>query len=914
MVDRTVVTNPSFDAPARPTGVALLAIMFLVAVGYFVAGRLGQLLAVPPSYATAVWPASAVAFVACFLWGNRVAPGVLFGAWLVNAWTPFLQATDLSLALHELVISFSISVGATIQAVLAATLVRHQTGPSNALIHDRQILYFLLLSGPVACLAGATWGVSTLALSGAISGVGIAINWWTWWVGDVLGVAIFSPLLMILLARPRTVWRPRVMSVAFPLLAALTFTLVGFLALQTLAQERQKEQFEGVASIALQFLEEQVTGHVDVMDSLERFYASSEYVRKEEFEAFNQRALERHPGVHAIAWLPKLTDDEMDQFEERTRPDNFVANAESKEQMDSPSKSVARAHYPIYFLQPSEKHAISRGTNLASDKDWLTTMRACRDQGERMAAKPRVSEPQGFDFYVFAPIYKEQGLETVESRRAHLRGYVLGVFHVADIAQISLPGQYVNDFNIEITDLSASPDQVIYRRHEPGTAHKESEVAPLIRRPLHFSRTLSFVDRQWICELTPTQAFYAVGAGRTTWRMLAAGLGLTALLGTFLMILSGQTERIQASESRYLDLYEHAPDMFISVDVGSQRVIECNQTFLDATRFEKSEIIDRHLYDLFDLESRVDARQAFRQFLVDGRAKDIELRLLCSDHRVLETSMNVSALKVEDGIATDCRAVLRDITEKKMVETRLKHQEMELAHVARLTMMGEMATGLAHEINQPLAAISAYAEGAAIRLRDGKSDAAGLLNVVERISSDAHRAGEVIRRLRQFVRKRESDRCRLELNTLVREVTHFVATDLRRREVSLGLDLQDDLPSTIGDPIQIQQVMLNLVRNGVDSMRDVDASVRQMMIRTRCTEEGDLLVQVEDNGHGLDDEVTDQLFEAFFSTKQEGLGMGLAISRSIIETHQGHIWATPNLEGGTIFHFSLPAIAEGVMA
>lgn len=206
------MTNPSFDAPARPTGVALLAIMFLVAVGYFVAGRLGQLLAVPPSYATAVWPASAVAFVACFLWGNRVAPGVLFGAWLVNAWTPFLQATDLSLALHELVISFSISVGATIQAVLAATLVRHQTGPSNALIHDRQILYFLLLSGPVACLAGATWGVSTLALSGAISGVGIAINWWTWWVGDVLGVAIFSPLLMILLARPRTVWRPRVMS------------------------------------------------------------------------------------------------------------------------------------------------------------------------------------------------------------------------------------------------------------------------------------------------------------------------------------------------------------------------------------------------------------------------------------------------------------------------------------------------------------------------------------------------------------------------------------------------------------------------------------------------------------------------------------------------------------------------------
>ncbi|MGI9470898.1 MAG: CHASE domain-containing protein [Rubripirellula sp.] len=902
----------TLDASQQPTAVKRLAMILVVGFGYFVAGRLGQMLAVPPSYATAVWPASAIAFVACLLLGNRVWPGVLLGAWFVNAWTPLLQANDMMAAMQSLLPPLSISVGASLQAVLGATLVRRRIGFPNSLIQDRQILIFLLLGGPVACLLGATWGVTTLAIFGVVSGVGIAINWWTWWVGDVLGVIIFAPLLMIAFAQPRTVWRPRLLSVALPLTAAFVFAVLGFLTLQTLAQERQKEQFDGFASIATQFFEEQLDSHVGVMDSLERFCTSSDHVRRTEFESFNRRALERHRGVHAIAWLPRVTEDQLEEFVTQSKLDSFSIATDDTDDSGL-SKPTASEHFPIQFIEPIDKRLISRGTNVASDPDWLATMRACRDKGQRMAAIPRATDHGGYELYVFAPIYaRDKTPETIEARRKELRGYVLGIFHVADIASVSLPGQYAKAFNIEVTDVSTSPRMTIYRRNEQPSPYKVSEVAPIIRRPLRFAKTLGFVDHQWVCELTPTQSFYAAGAGRRTWLMLASGLALTALFGTFLMILSARTARIQASEGRYLDLYEHAPDMFISVDVGSQRVIECNRTFLEATGFRKTEIIDRHLYDLFDLESRTDARRAFRQFLVNGQAKDIELRLRCANQQFLETSMNVSAVRYEEGAATDCRAVLRDITEKKIVETRIKNQEMELAHVARLTMMGEMATGLAHEINQPLAAIAAYAEGAAIRIRDGKSDSEGMLHVVDRISADAHRAGEVIRRLRQFVRKREPDRCKLDLNPLVREVAHFVASDLRRRDVTLGLDLQDRLPDAMGDPIQIQQVLLNLVRNGVDSMHDVDPTLRRMMIRTRSGEHGDLLVEIEDNGHGLKDGATDQLFEAFFSTKQDGLGMGLAISRSIIETHQGQIWATANVEGGTTFHFSLPAIQQGV--
>ncbi len=274
--------------------------------------------------------------------------------------------------------------------------------------------------------------------------------------------------------------------------------------------------------------------------------------------------------------------------------------------------------------------------------------------------------------------------------------------------------------------------------------------------------------------------------------------------------------------------------MFISLDVGTQRVIECNRTFLDSTGFQKHQVLDKHMVELFDPDSHTEARRAFRAFRMTGHISDIEMRLLCHDGSLVDISMKMSAVKDEDGESIVCRAALRDITARKRVEADLKAQEMELAHVGRLTMMGEMATGLAHEINQPLGAIAAYAEGASIRLRDGKPDVDSLTVVLERIALDAHRAGQVIRRLRQFLRKRTPERTSVQINDLVREVAQFVDADLRRREIRMGVDLGDNLPPVQGDPIQLQQVLLNLVRNGCDAMLQTETPRRSLMIRTRC--------------------------------------------------------------------------------
>jgi PAS domain S-box-containing protein len=555
--------------------------------------------------------------------------------------------------------------------------------------------------------------------------------------------------------------------------------------------------------------------------------------------------------------------------------------------------------------------ALHLGFDMASNPEWREAMSMCRDSGQQVATRPMIDEQGSAQstILVFAPIYSDGVVPaTVTDRRQSLNGFILSVFHVDNIVRAAFPRKQMKEIGLTIVDTSMAPDELlVYAGTKDASPHKKSEVARMLNRDLKSSASIQVAGRQWLCRFAPTPDFYIGEANRHNWLILASGVSLTALLGAFLLLLSGRTARIEASESRYLDLYDNAPDMFISIDMSTQRVIQCNQTLLEVTGFSKEDVIGTHYYDLFDRNSRADVRRAFQMFLDKGQAKEVELRLFCADGQFVDTSINVSAVRNEQGESIYCRATLRDITSKKRIERQIKEQELELAHVARLSMMGEMATGLAHEINQPLAAIAAYAEGAAIRIRNGSSDADGLARVVDRISADAHRAGEVIRRLRRFVRKREPERREVDMNELIREVAQFVGPDLKHRQAKLELDLEECLLPLRVDAVQIQQVLVNLVRNGCDAMEETQPAQRLLTIRSRANGQSSIDVDVEDYGHGVSESMDEQVFEPFFSAKKDGLGMGLAISRSIIELHGGQIWVTPNLQEGATFHFSLPA-------
>jgi two-component system sensor kinase FixL len=245
-----------------------------------------------------------------------------------------------------------------------------------------------------------------------------------------------------------------------------------------------------------------------------------------------------------------------------------------------------------------------------------------------------------------------------------------------------------------------------------------------------------------------------------------------------------------------------------------------------------------------------------------------------------------------------------DLTESDRADARLAELQADLLHVSRLNAMGQLSATLAHELNQPLTATLNYAEAACQLLDSTTHVPPKALDFVHKVSIQAERAGQIIRRLRSFVERREVGRSKEQLNLIVEEASDFAATGIKIEGMELIFDLADDLPPIEMDRTQVQQVVVNLVRNAIEALRQ--AKRRTIVIWTRAAEEGFQECGVADTGPGIAPELADQLFKPFVSTKPDGMGIGLSVSRSIVEAHGGKIHAEPNPGGGAIFRFSLP--------
>jgi C4-dicarboxylate-specific signal transduction histidine kinase len=276
-----------------------------------------------------------------------------------------------------------------------------------------------------------------------------------------------------------------------------------------------------------------------------------------------------------------------------------------------------------------------------------------------------------------------------------------------------------------------------------------------------------------------------------------------------------------------------------------------------------------------------------------------------------EINLDVSFAEVGTGDERFFSGIVRDVTERKRTEEALRKTQAELAHVTRVATLGEMTASIAHEINQPLGAIVNNASAclrwlAAQNLEEARQSTALVV-------ADGHRAGEIIARIRGLAKKAPPRKDWLDINDTIREVLALARSELHRNSVALETQLSDDVhyaPLILADRIQLQQVLLNLIMNASEAMSGAGDGPRELLVRSGIDESQRVLVVVRDSGPGLDLQSLERLFDAFYTTKPHGLGMGLAISRSIIEAHGGRLWATANEDRGATFQFTLPTGGE----
>jgi len=367
-----------------------------------------------------------------------------------------------------------------------------------------------------------------------------------------------------------------------------------------------------------------------------------------------------------------------------------------------------------------------------------------------------------------------------------------------------------------------------------------------------------------------------------------------------------KTAELRESQERYEDLYQNAPDMFISVNLEDECIVQCNQTLLTKMGYTRGEVVGQKIISLIDPSSYQEAKIVTQQVISTGNIRDRELTMACKDGTPIVVSLNVSAIRDNQGKIVSSRGVLRDLTEIKLLQEKAKIHMDHLAHLSRVATINEMATSIAHELNQPLQAIKNYAQGALIRLSGKTLGSEALTSIFKEIVSDADRAAELIRSLRRYVKPSEKQVTCVEPSELVVRVVKLLSRELDQYDSTLAVVAPNDLPSITCDAIQIEQVLINLILNAAESVANVPN--REISVLVEPTQRQTVRFAIVDQGMGSTEVDLDRLFDTFYTTKATGMGIGLAICRTIVEAHGGSLRATANQGPGLTFSFELPVV------
>jgi PAS domain S-box-containing protein len=692
-----------------------------LAVAYFVAGKLALVLAIPPGYATAVWPAAGIALGGILLFGQGVWPGILLGSFLVHIGTAFDASNSVTILMSAL-LPTAIAAGATLQAVAGAFLLQRLVGFPHRLDRIPDIFIMLALAGPVSCLLAATTGVTAMLLAGVIKWNQYFLNWWTWWLGDIIGVLLLIPLV--------SVWRMELvqarlrtrLSVALPICLAVLLTMILFLEVRAGERKRAQLLFERRTDHIAQTLMKTLSAYSDILYSIEGLFRSSQEVERSEFAKFVERSLLRHPGIQALEWIPRVPAKQRAVYEANARQDGYP-DFQIKElnPLGQLVPAVPRAAYfPVYYLEPYAGNENALGFNLASNPARLEAMNRARDAGQPIASsRIKLVQETGrqFGILIFLPIYATgMPQAAVETRREHLQGFALGVFKIGDMVNAALKPFDREDIKYTLYDETApAGENLLFTNQLLQTEAMPTLVEDNRAKSLagiHAGETFEFAGRRWTVRFTPTAEYLAAHRLWEARAVLLGGFLFSILLGAFLLVVAGRTamtERVviertaelsdanahleqeiserqhtraalTESEARHRAIVDAAVDGIITIN--AQGIIQSlNPAAERIFGYPAAELIGRNVNVLQPEPFHSHHDEYLQNYLRTGIAKIIgigrEVVGLRKDGTTFPLDLAVS--EVQLGQKRLFTGIIRDITGRKQAEIQIKERSKLMA-------------------------------------------------------------------------------------------------------------------------------------------------------------------------------------------------------------------------------------------
>jgi len=858
-----------------------------VSVAYFVASKLGLLLAFEQANATAVWAPAGIALASILLLGYRIWPAILLGAFLVNVTTAGSVAT-----------SVGIAAGNTLAGVVGAFLVLRFSAGLRSFERPRDVLKFAALAGVISPAVSATIGVTSLSLGGFSDWAQYGFVWSTWWRGDVAGILIVAPLLILWGTNARLRWRRQQIFEATLLALVLVFTEAAVFGdlLPT-----------GARSYALEF-----------MAFPPLVWAALRFGRRETATAaFVLSGIALWGTLHGLGPFSRANPNEslllLQSFMSATclLALLFAALASTSRQVADAPLLEERLRFETLLsdLTAGLIHVPASGID------------AALEAGLRDVVTFLVVDRGDLDEYLGGGLgtriaWAHEGLaEPPRVMLAHQFPWA---------AQRLQRGEAVRFSRLDDLPAEAAVDRASYQRS--GTRSKVSVPLQAGGRVLG---SLSFDsvrrERDWPDELVErlrllSEAFASALERKRMDLSLAERLRFEKLLSN---LTAAFRDLSIIDFDREIRHGLHRVVEFLAADRGS--LIEFSQDrrplrswaleeWMDVDEFpwltgqlQRGDSVSISALEELPRDAAVDRRSYLAYRVKPRLAVPLVVGPTVVGGLVFSAIGATRATSEELAQQVDLLAeVFANALSRRQMELEAQRLRQELAHIGRVSAIGELTASLAHDLSQPLSAILSNAQAAQRLLGADPVNLEEITQIMGDIVEDEKRAGAVIHRVRALLKKGDSERMSLDLNEIVSEVARFVKSDAVIRNVAMSVELAEGLPRVCGDRVQLQQVVLNLVLNGLEAMQEPHTGDRNLVIRTAGNGAMVVAVAVADSGPGIEGEHEEKIFQPLYTTKVDGLGMGLAIARTIVEAHGGQLGARNNARGGATFRFTLP--------
>ena len=534
----------------RSTFILLLQIIG-VAAAYFVTGKLGTILAIPPGYATIVFPASGIALACILIYGNRIFWGVLLGSFFLNISTSAIT-NDFVENLNSTGIAFLIASGSSIQAIVGAYLVRRFADFPNEFADEKSVLLFLFYGGIVSALVNSTFSVSLLVVTGQISVVEYFINWLTWWGGDALGIMIFTPLFLVWMSR-FSAFQGRRLAITVPIFVMFGITVLAVFYEITSSNERVKIGFEKSTEAMNLELNNSLRANLNVLRSLNSFYAASKTVSSKDFNTFVTQSLDDFKGIQALGYNHRVLASEREAFEKNMRLEGYSNFQITERDAD---KKLIRAgnrpeYYPVAIIEPFKGNEKAAGYDIHSDAIRHEAIdRAIDNDALALTAKIILVQEKNKQngFLAFIPVYHHNlPHETIEERRRNVSGLVTVVLRGCDIITEVLDSYNLASLSYRLVDITSGAEDLIF-------ASNEKEFVPFVlqrksifseEQTLIYSTILPIGGRTWRFDVVPTASYFVQNRSANAWLILLGGIILTVLTSVVSLVSSGHQRKLQ---------------------------------------------------------------------------------------------------------------------------------------------------------------------------------------------------------------------------------------------------------------------------------------------------------------------------------------------------------------------------------